>query len=205
MPLCLAGGKTSTLDPDTLFHETGAHQAAKLVKSYMAGWTPIENRKKTDFLFARWRRRRRDLRLRWHDCAILAIPFLAVMTLAGCRSTAPVDPAAVYQNIRSDYLRGNLAVAQQNAEKALKAFSASDADWAIRFSLLDAEILSSQGRRPEAIALLNDPGVTYPASGDLAVKRALLCGLAHAKLGQDEHSDTELQKAKHFPTQAIPG
>ena len=126
------------------------------------------------------------------------MPVLAVMTLAGCRSTAPVDPAAVYQNVRSDYLRGNLAVAQQNTEKALKAFSAGDADWPIRFRLLDAEILSSQGRRSEAIALLNDPGVTYPASGDLAVKRALLFGLAHANLGHDEQSDAELRKAKYL-------
>ena len=42
------------------------------------------------------------------------------------------------------------------------------------------------------------PGVTYPASGDLAVKRALLCGLAHAKLGQDEQSDAELREAQHL-------
>ncbi len=97
---------------------------------------------------------------------------------------ATVDPKPIYQSIHSDFLHGNLAVAQQNAEKAVEAFSAGDADWAIRFRLLDAEILSHQGRRPEALALLNDPGVTYPASGDLAIKRALLCGLAYAKLGQ---------------------
>jgi CHAT domain-containing protein len=125
------------------------------------------------------------------------MPFL-VMTLAGCRSSATVDPAAVYQSIHSDFLRGNLAAAQQNAEKAVEAFSHSDANWAIRFRLLDAEILSNQGRRPEAIALLNDPGVTYPTSGDLAIKRDLLCGLAYATLGQDEQSDAELRKAQHL-------
>jgi CHAT domain-containing protein len=136
--------------------------------------------------------------LSWsHDSAIFAIPFL-VMALAGCRSPATVDPAAVYQSIHSDFLRGNLDAAQQNAEKAVEAFSAGDANWAIRFRLLDAEILSNQGRRPEAIALLNDPGVTYPTSGDLAIKRALLCGLAYATLGQDEQSDAELRKAQHL-------
>ncbi len=129
--------------------------------------------------------------------AIFAIPLL-VMTLAGCRSPATVDPTAVYQSIHSDFLRGHLAAAQQNAEKAIEAFSASDANWAMRFRLLDAEILSNQGRRPEALALLNDPGVTYPTSGDLAIKRALLCGLAYAELGHDEQSDAELREAQHL-------
>src|SRR5450631_3285150 len=133
----------------------------------------------------------------WQDSAIFAIPFLA-MTLAGCRSPATVDPAAVYQSIHSDFLRGHLAAAQQNAEKAVGAFSASDANWAIRFRLLDAEILSDQGRRPDVIALLNSPGVTYPDAGDLAVKRNLLCGMAHEALGQPQQADTELQQAQRL-------
>jgi CHAT domain-containing protein/tetratricopeptide (TPR) repeat protein len=143
------------------------------------------------------RRRGRSLLSSWRDFAILALPFL-VMTLAGCRSPATIDPTAVYQSIHSDFLHGNLVAAQQNAGKAVESFSASDANWAIRFRLLDAEILSSRGRRPEAIALLNDPGVTYPTSGDLAIKRALLSGLAYAELGQDEQSDAELREARHL-------
>jgi CHAT domain-containing protein len=143
----------------------------------------------------RWRRP--SLLCWWHDSAIFAIPCL-LMTLAGCRSPAIADPKPVYQSIHSDVLHGNLAGAQQNAEKAVKVFSASDADWATRFRLLEAEILSYQGRRPEAIALLNDPGVTYPVSGDLAIKRALLCGLVYATLGHDEQADAELRKAQHL-------
>ncbi len=154
------------------------------------GWTRVQHTWKGE--------RGRGLGSRWLDSAILAIPFLAALTLAGCRSPTIADPKAVYQSIHSDFLRGNLSAAQQNAEKAVKVFSASDADWAIRFRLLDAEILSHQGRRPEAIALLNAPGVTYPTSGDLAIKRALLCGLAYATLGHDEQSDAELRKAQYL-------
>src|ERR1700733_10471644 len=147
----------------------------------------------------RWRGR--GLLSWWHDSAVLTIPFLMAMTLAGCRSPArvdqaKVDPAAVYQSIHSDFLHGNLAAAQPAAEKAVEAFSAGDANWAVRFRLLDAEILSHQGRRQEAIALLNDPGVSYPTSGDLAIKRALVCGSAYAELGQDEQSDVELREAQ---------
>jgi CHAT domain-containing protein len=147
-------------------------------------------------LAVRWRER--GLRSRWHDPAMLAMLFLAVTTLAGCRSPAIADPKPIYQSIHSDYLRGNLTAAQQNAEKALKEFSTGDADWATRFRLLDAEILASQRRRSEAIALLNDPGVSYPASGDLAIKRALLSGLAYATRGHDKQSDAEMLKAQHL-------
>ena len=68
----------------------------------------------------------------------------------------------------------------------------------MKFRLLEAEILTYQGRRPEVIALLNSPGVTYPAAGDLAIKRNLLCGLAHARLGQAQQADTELQEARRL-------
>jgi CHAT domain-containing protein len=123
---------------------------------------------------------------------------LAATILAGCRPPATVDPATLFQDIRTEFLHGNLVAAQQKAEKARQEFSASDADWGMKFRLLEAEILTYQGRRPEVIALLNSPGVTYPAAGDLAIKRNLLCGLAHAKLGQESLSDAELQEARRL-------
>ncbi len=123
---------------------------------------------------------------------------LAATTLAGCRSKVSADPATTFQEIRSDLQHGNLDAAQQKAEKAREDFSASDADWALKFRLLEAEILTYQGRRPEVIALLNSPGVTYPDTGDLAIKRSLLCGLAHARLGQAQQADAELQEAQRL-------
>jgi CHAT domain-containing protein len=118
--------------------------------------------------------------------------------VAGCRSSVAPDPATVFQNIRSDFLHGNLDAAQQMAAKARKDLSAGDADWAMKFRLLEAEILTYQGRRRDVIALLNSPGVTYPATGDLAIKRNLLCGLADAKLGQAQQADLELQEARRL-------
>src|ERR1700730_18488782 len=151
----------------------------------MAGWTPTENRRRRILLMFAVRWRGLGLLWRWHDSPILAIPLL-VIALAGWYSPAKVDPTALYQSIRSDFLHGHLAAAQQNAEKAVEEISAGDANSAMRFRLLDAEILTHQGRQSEAIGLLTDPGVTLPTSGDPAIKRALLCGLAYAKLGQDE-------------------
>jgi CHAT domain-containing protein len=109
-----------------------------------------------------------------------------------------VDPAATFQNIRTDFLHGNLEIAQQEAEKARKDLPAGHTDWALRFRLLEAEILANQGRRPQVVALLNSPDVIYPATGDLAIKRDLLCALAHAKLGQESLSDAELQEARRL-------
>jgi len=108
------------------------------------------------------------------------------------------DPATTYQNIRSDFLHGNLYAAQREAEKARVDFLASGADWPMKFRLIEAEILTYRGRRPEVIALLNTPGVSYPTTGDLAIKRDLLCGLAHLRLGQAQQSDRELQEARRL-------
>jgi CHAT domain-containing protein/outer membrane protein assembly factor BamD (BamD/ComL family) len=68
----------------------------------------------------------------------------------------------------------------------------------MKFRLLEAEILTYQGRRPDVIAMLNSPDVSYPTAGDLAIKRDLLCGLANARLGQGELSDRELQEARRL-------
>jgi CHAT domain-containing protein len=123
---------------------------------------------------------------------------LVAATLAGCRSSAKADPATIWRDIHGDYIHGNLAVAQQEAEKARNDFSASSPDWAMKFRLLEAESLTYQGRRPDVIALLNSPGTSYPSVGDVAIKRNLLCGLAYAKLGEAKQADEELEEAQRL-------
>ena len=119
----------------------------------------------------------------------------AAGVLAGCRSAAVADPAATFQEIRNDSLHGNLDVAHQKAEEARQDYAARDPEWAMKFRLLEAEILIYQGQRPAVIALLNAPGISYPTTGDSAIKRNLLCALAHSRLGQGEEADRELQEA----------
>jgi len=126
------------------------------------------------------------------------LPLLAGSILAGCRSSAKPDPATIWQNVRSDSIRGNLDVAKQEAEQARKDFSASNPEWALKFRLLEAEILTYQGRWPEVIALLDSPGIPYPEAGDIAIKRNLLCGRANAKLGHAQQADSELLEAQRL-------
>ncbi len=123
---------------------------------------------------------------------------LAAGPLTGCRSSAMADPAKTFQDIHSDFRHGNLDVALQKTEQARKDFSASGSDWPMKFRLLEAEILTDKGRRPGVLTLLNSPGISYPTVGDLAIKRNLLCGLTHAKLGQAQQADKELQEAKRL-------
>ncbi len=120
---------------------------------------------------------------------------LVVASLGGCRSPSKVDPAATWQDIRNDFIRGNLAVAHKKVEQARRDASTDNSLWGMKFRLLDAEILTYQGRRPEVISLLNSPGILYPKTGDLAIQRNLLCGMADAKLGNTQQSEIELQEA----------
>jgi CHAT domain-containing protein len=125
--------------------------------------------------------------------------------LFGCRESArPAE--ALFQSIYADYLHGNLDAAQVRAEKARKEFSAGDsADnraWGLKFRLLDAEILLRQNHPKEAVALLTGADGSFPTEGDLAIKRNVLCGLAHSRLGRPQESDQELRKARRLAESA---
>lgn len=106
------------------------------------------------------------------------------------------DPAATFEHIRSDFLHGSLDVAQAEAEEARERFASRDANWSMKFRLLEGEILTYQGRRTDVLHLLDDKTVSYPDTGDAAIQRDLLCGLAHAGLGQSQQSDQELRQAR---------
>jgi CHAT domain-containing protein len=119
----------------------------------------------------------------------------------GCHA-AGQEPSTLFQSIYADYLHGNLDTAHARAEQARREFSAADAantgDWAPKFLLLEAEILLRQSHTREAITLLTGDGVAIPPQGDLAIKRDVLCGLAHARLGQSQESDRELHEARRL-------
>jgi CHAT domain-containing protein len=74
--------------------------------------------------------------------------------------------------------------------------------WEMKFRLLDAEILLRQGHTKEALALLTIDGESFPVEGDLAIKRNVLCGLAHSRLGRHQESDQELGEARRLAESA---
>ena len=134
--------------------------------------------------------------------AIIIAALASVSGLAGCHTARPsvahFDPDTASRNIRADILRGNLTVAQSNAERELKHWSSRDVERAMEFRLIDAEILGLEGRSQDSIALLSDDDVAYPVVGDIAIKRKLLCSLAHVHLGQPQLADQELREARQL-------
>jgi len=114
----------------------------------------------------------------------------------GCRSPAPVSEQAKYEQIHSDFLHGNLDTARQEAERARLQVGKKDTQWAARFELLEAEIRTYQGRRPDVVSLLACSDNQASLSGDLAIKRNLLCALANARLGHSDQSAREIQAAQ---------
>ncbi len=95
-------------------------------------------------------------------------------------------------------VHGDLAIAQSKSEQELKYYAERDARWAMEFRVLTAEILTYEGRSQQALALLSDKNNVYPPSGDLAVKRMLLCSLAHVHLGQPQLAEKEVQDARQL-------
>jgi CHAT domain-containing protein/Tfp pilus assembly protein PilF len=105
------------------------------------------------------------------------------------------DPEVIVRDIRTDMLRGDLTRAQDEAEKQRGKFAGHNAEWEMKFRLLEAEILSLEGHSQEVLALLDGDASGYPANSDAAVKRMMLCSLAHAHLGQPKLSDREMKEA----------
>jgi CHAT domain-containing protein len=144
------------------------------------------------------RERRHDQVERRLLSAIIAGALGFATIICGCPSSPASDPAAVERDIRADITHGDLALAQKKAERWLKYYSGHDAKLAMEFRLLDAEILSLEGRSQDSLALLTDTNFPYPTAGDLAIKRKMLCSLAHVHLGQPQLADQELQEARQL-------
>ncbi|MBV8674765.1 MAG: CHAT domain-containing protein [Acidobacteriaceae bacterium] len=66
----------------------------------------------------------------------------------------------------------------------------------MKFRLLEAEILSLAGQSQGVLSLLDGDDPRYPADGDPAIKRKILCSLAHAHTGQQLLADSELEQAR---------
>jgi len=125
---------------------------------------------------------------------------LSAWSLTGCRGASSPEPTALFQSIYTDYLHGNLDVAHARAQQARQQFSAASSGsglvWGLKFRLLEADILLRQAHPGDVIALLT--AVSIPPQGDLAIKRNVLCGLAHWRLAQPEESGRELREARRL-------
>lgn len=123
---------------------------------------------------------------------------MGLSSITGCRAPRPVDTAARFEQIRADFHQGHLDAAQRAASAERLELLPRDPEWSFKFCLLDAEILSSQGRSQDVVNALEDRSRTFSPGGDLAIKQEILLSLAHARLGQPQLASAELQKAQRL-------
>ena len=99
---------------------------------------------------------------RQHYATFVTCTILFIVALLGCDSSTHQNPETVYRNIHREFLRGDLGMAQQDAEKARKQVWERSPDWDIKFRLLEAEILTYQGSSQDVIQLLGgDPSLHH--------------------------------------------
>ena len=124
---------------------------------------------------------------------------MAVSGLAGCHSKRfEDDPNLAMREIRADIRHGDLAVAHNKAEQERTYYSGRSAEWEMKFRLLDGEILTLEGRSEDVIASLCQNDAQLPKVGDAAIKRLMLCSLAHSHMGKAQVSDEELEQARRL-------
>jgi len=128
-----------------------------------------------------------------------------VVSLWGCHHAKPDDPAAEYRRIWSEFLKGNLDVAQQASASERTKLAGRDGEWTYRFCLLEAEILSFRGQSQDVVAVLDEGSKSFIPGGDYAIKRDILLSVAYARIGQPERSASELADAKHLSAETHSG
>ena len=123
---------------------------------------------------------------------------LAALILSGCQRSIFHSPEATHEKIKREFLRGDLGLAQRDAEEARKEFSGINQSWDIKFRLQEAEILTYQGDSQGVVQLLGDNHPTSFASAELQIQRQLLLSLAHSRLNQATQSNHELEVARQL-------
>jgi CHAT domain-containing protein/Tfp pilus assembly protein PilF len=120
---------------------------------------------------------------------------------AACNWRRP-DPRVSFERIQLAFLHGDLVRARAQAHKAYQQFSPNDPEWAWKFRLLEAEVMTDQGLSQDVLSLLNPEPPQALAGGDSGVQRQMLRALAFAHLGDfrqaDQNLDDALRRCDHW-------
>lgn len=122
----------------------------------------------------------------------MALLFLSVACVSTCSHHR--DPQVAYDHAVQTFQRGDMTAAGAEAEKDHEQFRDTGSEWAWKFTLLRGKVLYRRGMYEEALKVLaSEPAA--PASGELAVKRDWLQGLAYTSLHQFPEAETEFGQA----------
>ncbi|HEY4045995.1 MAG TPA: CHAT domain-containing protein [Acidobacteriaceae bacterium] len=120
------------------------------------------------------------------------------MSLNGCHRNSPPAGEIEYKQAQRDLVRGNLLVAESEAQQATDhtAHASDELRWKLK--ILQAEINVLRGKNKEALALLADSPPRTLANGDVEVQREVYGGLAYFRLGQLALATQTLKKAQEL-------
>jgi len=93
------------------------------------------------------------------------------------------------------FLRGDLIRAQTEAETGYRYYSGSNSQWAWKFRVLDARILSWRGMYQDVLLVLNSERPSFPGNTNLDLQKQQLEGLAFARLHRFAMAEQELTQA----------
>ena len=135
-------------------------------------------------------RKRRGLESAVHF-ALLA---LTLLVLVGCRGTS--SPEQTFAHARQTLIHGDLLASQQEAERGYWEFVKSRPEWALKFRVLEAEVLMSRGASPQVLALLSGLSASHDRSSAISI--FTFRGLAYGRLHRFRDADRELHEAERL-------
>jgi len=120
---------------------------------------------------------------------------LLLVVLASLRCHLPVSAEAEYNRISTLFLNGRLADSEASAAKLADRFRVADPQWAVKFSILEAESASWRGMNQEAIDALSGLRIR-PGNSELAVRRLSILGSSYAHQHQFDEAEQSLSQAQ---------
>jgi CHAT domain-containing protein len=121
--------------------------------------------------------------------------FLALVWTLAC-SNRLSDPQKTYEQTQRTFVRGDLAMAQAEADTAYRRLAGHNNEWAWKFRLLESEILLSQGQGRAALSLLKASLPPELVGSVLIIKQEILQGSAFILLRQLDDAERSLKAAE---------
>ena len=138
---------------------------------------------------------RRGRESEWHGRwrLVLEALVLGVVFLATCGPSH--DPRLEFDQVQHLFFHGDLIRAQAEAEKGYRYYSKSDPQWAWKFRVLDARILSWRGMNQDVLVVVSSELPSSLKNTTLDFQKQQLVGLAHARLHRFAQAEQELTLA----------
>lgn len=123
---------------------------------------------------------------------------LLILSCSCCFSCSRhLDPQAALDHATRTFQHGELTRAQAEAEKGYKDFHGMGPEWAWKFRILQSNVLYWRGMRDAVLNVLAAEPLP-PSSGELAVQKQRLEGLAYSSLHKFPEAEQKFAQARQL-------